>query len=56
MRPGFRCTWSGIRRDLGSYYSAIGGPSIDPEFMIRVLLVGYIMASGRSDGCARRST
>ena len=33
----------GIRRDLGPYYSAIGRPSIDPELMIRMLLVGYIM-------------
>lgn len=32
---------SGIRRDLAPFYSAIGRPSIDPELMIRMLLVGY---------------
>ena len=32
---------SGIRRQLESYYSAIGRPSIDPELMIRMLLIGY---------------
>jgi transposase len=34
---------SGIRRDLAPFYSAIGRPSIDPELMIRMLLVGYVM-------------
>jgi transposase len=34
---------SGIRRELARFYSAIGRPSIDPELMIRMLLVGYIM-------------
>jgi transposase len=32
---------SGIRRRLEPYYSAIGRPSIDPELMIRMLLIGY---------------
>jgi len=32
---------SEIRRELASFYSAIGRPSIDPELMIRMLLVGY---------------
>jgi transposase len=32
---------SGIRRQLGPYYSAIGRPSIDPELLIRMLLIGY---------------
>jgi transposase len=32
---------SEIRRQLEPYYSAIGRPSIDPELMIRMLLVGY---------------
>jgi transposase len=32
---------SGIRRQLEPYYSAIGRPSIDPELMIRMLLIGY---------------
>jgi transposase len=32
---------SGVRRDLSAFYSRIGRPSIDPELMIRMLLVGY---------------
>jgi transposase len=28
---------------LAPFYSAIGRPSIDPEFMIRMLLVGYVI-------------
>ena len=34
---------SGIRSHLRPYYSDIGRPSVDPELMIRMLLVGYIM-------------
>ena len=30
-----------IRRDLASFYSSIGRPSIDPELIIRMLLIGY---------------
>ena len=30
-----------IRRHLEPYYSAIGRPSVDPELMIRMLLIGY---------------
>jgi transposase len=30
-----------LRRDLASFYSAMGRPSIDPELMIRMLIVGY---------------
>lgn len=33
----------GIRQHLAPFYSATGRPSIDPELMIRMLLVGYIM-------------
>src|SRR6185437_13935793 len=29
------------RRDLASFYSSIGRPSVDPELMIRMLLIGY---------------
>ena len=29
-----------IRRDLAPFYSSIGRPSIDPELMIRMLLIG----------------
>lgn len=32
---------SEIRRFLAPYYSATGRPSIDPELMIRMLIVGY---------------
>jgi len=32
---------SGVRRHLAPYYSAIGRPSIDPELLIRMLIVGY---------------
>jgi len=31
----------GLRRQLEPFYSAIGRPSIDPELMIRMLIVGY---------------
>ena len=34
---------SDLRRELAPFYSPIGRPSIDPELMIRMLLVGYIM-------------
>lgn len=34
---------AGIRAHLASYYSPIGRPSIDPELMIRMLLVGYCL-------------
>jgi len=32
-----------MRKYLAPYYSEIGRPSIDPELMIRILLIGYIM-------------
>jgi transposase len=32
---------SGIRRHLAPYYSPFGRPSIDPELLIRMLIVGY---------------
>jgi transposase len=31
----------GLRRELAPFYSAIGRPSIDPELMIRMLIVCY---------------
>jgi hypothetical protein len=34
----------GVRGRLKSYYSEIGRPSIDPELMIRMLIVGYCFA------------
>ena len=30
-----------LRRELSAYYSPIGRPSIAPELMVRMLLVGY---------------
>lgn len=32
---------SDVRRDLAPFYSSTGRPSIDPELLIRMLLVGY---------------
>ncbi len=32
-----------IRKYLAPFYSDIGRPSVDPELMIRMLLIGYIM-------------
>jgi transposase len=32
---------SGLRAHLGPYYSDVGRPSIDPELMMRMLIVGY---------------
>jgi transposase len=34
---------SAIREQLRPYYSELGRPSIDPELMIRILIVGYCM-------------
>src|SRR6267154_1331966 len=30
-----------LRQELAPYYSAMGRPSVDPELMIRMLIVGY---------------
>lgn len=35
---------SEVRRELQPFYSHIGRPSIDPELMIRMLIVGYCFA------------
>jgi transposase len=32
---------SGLRHQLGTFYSHTGRPWVDPELMVRVLLVGY---------------
>jgi transposase len=34
---------SGVRAHLGPYYSDVGRPSIDPELMVRMLIVGYCL-------------
>ena len=31
----------GLRRELAPFYSEMGRPSIDPELLIRMLIVGY---------------
>ena len=33
----------GLRRHLAPFYSTIGRPSVDPELMIRMLIVGYAL-------------
>src|ERR1700733_15122566 len=33
--------FSEVRAHLGPYYSDVGRPSIDPELIIRMLIVGY---------------
>lgn len=40
---------SGIREELKLFYSDTGRPSIDPELMIRMLIIGYCMGI-RSEG------
>jgi transposase len=35
---------SWLRSELGPRYSSMGRPSIDPELMIRMLVVGYVFA------------
>ena len=35
---------SWVRGELASYYSPLGRPSIDPMLMIRMLIVGYVLA------------
>jgi transposase len=34
-----------LREKLAAFYSEIGRPSIDPELMIRMLIVGYCFGS-----------
>lgn len=34
--------FTAIRRQLAPFYSATGRPSVDPELMIRMLLIGYM--------------
>ena len=46
---------SELRRDLAPFYSSMGRPSIDPELMIRMLIIGYCSVSAPSGGSAKRS-
>jgi hypothetical protein len=34
--------FGGLRKSLAPHYSSTGRPSIDPELMLRILLVGYL--------------
>ena len=43
---------SELRRDLAPFYSTLGRPSIDPELMIRMLIVGYCFETPNSGSCA----
>jgi transposase len=36
---------AGVRERLRPYYSEAGRPSVDPELMIRMLVIGYCMGS-----------
>ena len=38
---------SWLRGELAPHYSSMGRPSIDPELMIRMLVVGYVLRSAR---------
>ena len=42
-----------LREKLEPSYSDIGRPSIDPERMIRMLIIGYATAFALSGGCVR---
>src|SRR3981189_3486725 len=42
IAPALDLSW--LRSELASHYSAMGRPSIDPELMIRMLVVGYVFA------------
>ena len=33
-----------VHGELGRYYSHTGRPSIDPELLIRMLIIGYVFA------------
>ena len=35
--------FSSLRAELAPFYSSIGRPSVDPELMIRMLVIGYCM-------------
>ena len=44
-----------LREKLAPFYSEIGRPSVDPELMIRMLIVGYCYGVRFERRCARRS-
>jgi transposase len=40
-----------VRERVKSLYSATGRPSIDPEILLRLLLVGYLYGITSETGC-----
>ena len=44
---GLDLSW--LRGELAPHYSSVGRPSIDPELMIRMLVVGYVTAIRSGD-------
>jgi len=34
---------TGLRQELAPFYASTGRPSVDPELMIRMLIVGYYL-------------
>jgi len=40
---------SELRRELAPFYSMTGCPSIDPELIIGMLIIGYCFGSGTCD-------
>ena len=47
---------SEVRAHLGPYYSDVGRPSIDPELMIRMLIVGYSFGFAQSESAVTSIT
>jgi len=45
----------GVLAHLAPFYSETGRPSIDPELLIRMLIVGYCFGIRSERGCAKRS-
>ena len=43
-----------LHKELGPYYSDIGRPSVDPELMIRMLIVGYCCGIRSSAGSRKK--
>jgi transposase len=43
-----------LHKHLASYYSHTGRPSVDPELMIRMLIIGYCRGIRSERGFAKR--
>jgi transposase len=43
-----------LREHLAPFYSHTGRPSIDPELMVRMLIVGYCFGIRSEEDCARK--